>query len=329
MKRWGKILIVIAALLLVGLVLAGIGPLIVVRGWLTGEDFFGGRPTSYWRGELCADPARRAEALAKLESGGQEAANVLAAMLGDRRRATAEVRWTSAELLGKVGAESPAVEAALLAALEDPDPYVRGVAVAAIPKAGVGAEVAVPALTEFIRQERNPVSLRALSEYREAAQPALPLLRDILGDPSLDTETRWNAARTLGKLGPAGVSAVPALVASLKDEAATVREHSAEALGDIGPPAGDAVAGLVAVLNDPAPRVRRDAVRSLGQIGEPARTAVPQIKTLLNDKEAIVQEAARNTLRAIAPAELPAKPATAPGPDAKQPKRESPEKVQS
>lgn len=319
MKRYVGILAFVVLLTFTALVLGGVGPLVVVRGWLAGEEFFAGRPTTDWRRALCGDPRLRADAIASLESGGQEAAAVLAAILRDRRRSTAQARWCSAELLGKVGAESSAVEAALVAALEDPDPYVRGVAVVAIPAAGVPAEAAVPALTEFLRGARDPVALRALSEYRAAAQPALPLLLDILGDQSLDTEIRWNAARTIGKIGPAAVSAVPALVACLKDEAATVREHSAEALGDLGPPAGDGVPGLVAVLDDPAPRVRRDAVRSLGQIGDPARTAVPQIKLLLKDKEAIVQEAARNALRILAPDELPAKSAAADGAGAEKP----------
>ncbi len=313
MKRYVGILVGVVLLTFAGLVLAGVGPLVVVRGWLTGEAFFAGRPASDWRRALCGDPGRRADAIAGLESGGQEAAAVLAAILSDRRRSNAEARWSSAELLGKVGTASPGAEAALVAALQDPDPYVRGVAAAAVPKAGVSSLVAVPALTEFLRRERDPVSLRALSEYRAAAQPALPLFLDILGDPSLGEESRWNAARTIGKLGPAGVSAVPALVACLKDDAATVREHAAEALGDIGPPASEGVAGLVAVLNDPAPRVRRDAVRSLGQIGEPARIAVPQIKPLLDDKEAIVKAAARTALSVLAPDELPAKPAASKG----------------
>jgi hypothetical protein len=49
MKRWGRILVIIVVATCVALVLAGVGPLVVVRGWLTGEDFFAGRPTSAWR----------------------------------------------------------------------------------------------------------------------------------------------------------------------------------------------------------------------------------------------------------------------------------------
>ena len=79
------------------------------------------------------------------------------------------------------------------------------------------------------------------------------------------------ARHPLREIGAAAVSAVPSLVAVLRDPAATVREHAAEALGDIGPPASEAVPPLASVLDDPAPRVRRDAVRSLGQIGQSAR----------------------------------------------------------
>ena len=49
MKRMGEILVIVVVADLRGLVLAGVGPLVVVRGWLAGEDFFAGRPTSAWR----------------------------------------------------------------------------------------------------------------------------------------------------------------------------------------------------------------------------------------------------------------------------------------
>jgi HEAT repeat protein len=77
------------------------------------------------------------------------------------------------------------------------------------------------------------------------------------------------------------------------------------------------------VLDDPAPRVRRDAVRSLGQIGQQARIVVPQVRTLLKDKEDIVRKAARDTLQAIAPETLTAKP-EAEKPEAAKPSNQAP-----
>lgn len=308
MKKW-IVLLLMVALLLVGLTVAGVPPLVVAWGRISGQQFFRGWPTGLWRRALAADPVRREEALAQFESGGTEAVAVLAELLQDTRYSSAEVRWTAADMLGKVGASNPVAAVAILGAMRDPDPHVRNVAAAAMPKAGVVPDAGVPALIKLIGEDRQPVPLRALSEYRSAAHPALTLLAEILANRELDEETRWNAARTIGKVGPTATAAIPALVAALQDEAATVREHAAEALGDIGPNAGEAVGALASVLTDRATRVRRDAVRSLGQIGATARPAVPEIKRLLHDPEPVVRKAAEETLRAIAPEELPA-PAT-------------------
>jgi len=318
-----KIILLITLAVAVALIVAGRQPLVALWGHVTGEPFYEDWPASHWRRMLAGDPAQQAEALESLEAAGSEAAPVLASILQDRQRASAEVRCLSAELLGKVGAAAEAAGTSLIAALQDPDAHVRSVASAAVPKAGVPADVAVPALLDLLRQERNPVHVRALSEYREAAKPGLPLLEEILADSQLDSETRWNAARTIGKVGSEAASAVPALLAALQDPAATIREHAAEALGDIGPPAAEAVQSLASVLDDPAPRVRRDAVRSLGQIGQPARTVVAQIQTLLKDKEDIVRKAARDTLQAIAPETLPAK-TEAEKPEAAKPSNQAP-----
>ncbi len=305
----GAILVTVVALLV-----ASRQPLIAVWGYATGEPLYQSRSASQWRRMLAGGPAQQAEAIETLEGAGSEAAPVLAAVLRDQRRSSAEVRCLAAELLGKVGGGWEATPASLLAALEDPDAHVRSVVSAALPKASVPAEMAVPELVELLGREQNPVHVRALSEYADAAKPGLPVLLEMLANAQLDSETRWNAARAIGKIGAEAADAVPALVTALQDPAATIREHAAEALGDIGPGAAAAVAPLVSVLHDPAIRVRRDAVRSLGQVGPAARTVVSEIQqVLLTDKEEIVREAARNTLQTIAPETLPAKtPAASP-----------------
>jgi len=289
--------------LAVALVLIAVGrqPLVAVWGHLRGEPFYAGWPASHWRQLLGGGPGEQAEALETLEGAGSAGAPVLAAVLQDQRRASAEVRCLAAELLGKVGSGADAAATSLVAALQDPDPYVRSVASAAVPKANVPARVGVPALVELLGREQNPVHVRALSEYRSEAEPGLAVLLQIMKNPDVDTETRWNAIRAIGKIGAAAASAVPALVAALQDPAATIREHSAEALGDIGPPAAEAAQPLASVLHDPAPRVRRDAVRSLGQIGPSARAVLSDIQAALQDQEEIVRQAARNTLQALAP----------------------------
>jgi HEAT repeat protein len=242
-----------------------------------------------------------------LAMGDDPANQVLEEIVRSRYRSSGEQRVIAIEILGQRGSNANSAQAAVLAALEDPDPHVRAVAAGTLSSIGVVAKDAVPALTAMLDGDQKRVAARALSEYRGDALIAQPQLILIMEDKSLDDETRWNAARTLGKIGPVGVDAVPNLVAALQDEIDTVREHAAEALGDIGPTAAAAVADLVAVLDDPAVRVRRDAVRSLGQIGPAARVAIPEMKALLEDPEAIVREAAETAIKTIAPDELPAK----------------------
>ena len=303
MKKTFILLTILAAL--AASIVAGRQPLAGLWGLVSGEPFCRGWPVSHWRRMLAGDPAQQAGAIEQLEGAGPDAVPVLVALLEDPPRSGPEVRCLAAELLGKTGSGDETAVSSLVAALDDPDAYLRSVASAALAKSGAPADIAVPALVGLLQRERNPVHVRALSEYRDGAQPGLPVLLEILADPQLDSETRWNAARTIGKIGPAAASAVPALAAALQAPAATIREHAAEALGDIGPPAAAAVQPLAAVLHDSAPRVRRDAVRSLGQIGQPARAVVNEIQELLKDKEDIVREAARNTLQTIAPELLP------------------------
>jgi HEAT repeat protein len=149
--------------------------------------------------------------------------------------------------------------------------------------------------------------VRALSRFRSAALPALPELIRLLDDP--DPVIRWNAARTLGKIGPKAKDAVPHLVKALGQADVAVREHAAEALGDIGPEAQAAIPDLIRVLDDKEPKVRRDAARSLGLMGTVARSAVPALKGLLKDPQEMVRDAAQKALYKVDPeGQLPKPP---------------------
>ena len=299
-------------------------PTRVIMGTLRCESFSAGRPTSFWKLALVSDdPATKENAYKTLKDGAADSVGVLVALLGepDGSPAAAELRWTAAEILGKIGPPAKVAAQPMLAALDDRDLHVRSVAAAALPEIDTPAETAVPALQKLLPTATGRTAARALSKYRAAASPAIPLLVEMLNDKSLDSETRWNAARTLGKIGPAAKEAIPALVANLKDDVETVREHAAEALGDIGPVAKETVPALVDVLSDPAVKVRRDAVRSLGQIGPAAKEAVPAIQKLLADPEKIVQDAAQKALQLIAPEEAAASETK---PDAQTPPAKSP-----
>ncbi len=276
-------------------------PTQIVLGTLSGDAFFESRPTRFWVRQLQADPTRQAAAWSRLQQGGKGAVPVLTAILGDTA-VEATVRCTSAETLAKLGPDAVTAGPVMTTALRDADPHVQAVSAAGLPKVGVPAETAVPLLTDMLKSNHAVVSARALSTYRAAAAPAVPILIELLQDRSQKPEVRANAARTLGKIGPASIAAVPALIGELGDADASVREHCAEGLGDIGPAAAaEGLSPLLKVLTDVNTRVRRDAVRSLGNFGDAARSAVPEIQKLRKDPEQMVREAAGNALKAIAP----------------------------
>lgn len=270
-----------------------------IRGRLKGEPFYGDRSAESWRRTLAGDdPVAKETDLKALTDGGEATAPVLQFLLRDPA-ATAEVRWTAAELLGKLGSAARPATADLVAALDDSDSHVRSVVATSLSTIEAPAAEVVAPLAKSLDREATVAALRALSVFGPDAAPALPKLIEILNDKSREPEIRWNAARTIGKMHAAAASAIPDLVSHLEDPADRLREHAAEALGDIGPEAAVAIEPLVKTLGDSYFKARRDAVRSLGQIGPAARSAVPAIEKLKDDPEALVRDAAKTALERI------------------------------
>jgi HEAT repeat protein len=128
------------------------------------------------------------------------------------------------------------------------------------------------------------------------------LLRDALGDDAGDVSAlttalaragspgvRTECASALGRLGPAGRAAVPALFAALQDPSEAVRAAAARALAAIGPGAED-VPRLVAGLGSGDTYVVAFAAWSLGNLGSAAQAAVPDLARALarDDTNAVV-----------------------------------------
>src|SRR5262249_26683082 len=91
-------------------------PTHVVRGWLRGEQFFAGRPTSYWSKVIRNDGGRFGEAVG----------------------------------LGFAQQPDPAAVPMLIELLEDEDDEVRFTACWALSANGIAARPAVPALLEML-----------------------------------------------------------------------------------------------------------------------------------------------------------------------------------
>lgn len=309
-RRWWPV-----AALLVGALLAwGWEPPDVLLGRLKGEPRFERQPVTHWRKQLTAGPGPAAKAREQLEGGGGASLPVLTELLKSEPHPEAvNLRLASLEILGKLGTEATPIAGEVLALLNDPDEHVRTVAVTLVPKLQVRANEALPRLQAFFDKPEAVVALRAASEYRGQAASLLPVLQEILQDRSRPTEVRWNAARTLGKIGFLAVDAVPTLIEFLPDPEPSIREHCAEAIGDIGPSAaGRGIPALLPLLKDENTRVRRDTVRSLGQLGAAARETIPQIQALAKDPEAIVREAVEVAVRRLEGREEQAAPGGAP-----------------
>jgi HEAT repeats len=135
------------------------------------------------------------------------------------------------------------------------------------------------------------------------ATPADPKLlaelQKALKDPT--PATRAEAIAKLASLGAGAASAVPDLVAALKDKDEALRAASADAIGKIAPKTPQtkaAVPGLVTAMQDPSTKVRVQAAIALGRIGPDGGAAA--VGTLItawkSDEDAEVQKAALDAL---------------------------------
>jgi HEAT repeat protein len=127
--------------------------------------------------------------------------------------ADADVRATSARVLGELRAEARPAIPALVGSLQSKDISVQAAAAEALGKIGPEAKPAVPVLTSLLEHG--------------------------------DSEVRWAAVTALGRIGPGAKSAMPELIKLLKHPDLSTGELAATALGRMGPEAMTAVPALL------------------------------------------------------------------------------------
>jgi HEAT repeat protein len=288
-------ILVLAVLALVAL----FEPTGVVRGFARGEPFFEGRPASTWAKRLHDEnPKVKEDSQRSLKSAGPAAVPVLAAIVAAPADdwSAGPVRILAADILAGLGPAARAAVPVLVEALADRDASLRSHAADALGAIGPNDPSVVAALIAQLGTADALAATKGLGKCGAAALPATGALIKLL--KSADSEVRWNAVKTLGKIG--AVEALEPLIAALSDSSELVREHAAEALGDLGPAAAAGVEPLKAALRDPYVKVRRDAARSLGQIGPAAKTAIPILQTLAkDDPQTIVRQAAEIAVKKL------------------------------
>jgi HEAT repeat protein len=247
-------------------------------------------------------------------------------LLGHIEHDELQVRIACTDALGRIRppAVSSAVAPALIAAIGNRDREVRLHLVTLLGRLAPDARLATPALIAVIKEpiesdqrvvDRTAYAtfsgpayaaiqaLGRLAPRTESAGAAIAVLAEVVrsGHP----QRRASAAQALGEFGPAAAPAVPALIAFLKEAAASKvptrdGDAAAHALGRIAPStptAGDAVAALAAALSSTERLTREAAITALLPFGPKAAPAIPAIRALKDkDPETRVREAASEAM---------------------------------
>jgi HEAT repeat protein len=187
-------------------------------------------------------------------------------------------RKEATEGLGNIGYDRavPALIAALL------NETTRDEAAEVLVRIG---KPAVPALIAVLKGRDVGSRFCAAAALVRIGQPALAMLITALGESGSVASVVINLgeAETLIDIGR---TAVPALIAALKDGDPMVRWQAAKALGEIGD--SSATPALIAVLNDPQWKVREQTAKALGKIGD--KSAVPAMIAALNNDRSSMKE---------------------------------------
>lgn len=141
-----------------------------------------------------------------------------------------------------------------------------------------------------------------LADYGLEAKAAVPLLTEIVKSREESTEMRGAAMLALAEMGSAAREAVPALSETLlQGDSPGLRYDAAETLKRIGPEARSAVPALIAAMKDKNRDVRYTAIWALAAIGPDAKAAIEPLQNTLTDKDRSFSSAAREALKKIAP----------------------------
>jgi len=149
----------------------------------------------------------------------------------------------------------------------------------------------------------------ARTALRRAGPRSVPSLIPLLKHDSADV--RSEAVYVLGRIGPPGYEAVPALMDVLDDPDVRLRAEAAGALWEIDPDTSEeSIPVLIEALEDP--KWWRTAALALAAMGARAEPAVPTLANLLDHPDTLARDTAMLVLRSIGPAARAAVPKVRP-----------------
>lgn len=255
--------------------------------------------------------------------------SIFEAALADRDK---QLRVIAARALGWLRA--PKCAAALMNALDDPDPEVRRWVSASLSLSWIDS--ASDALTQRVPNELDGVVRAAMIRtlgWRRCAGASALCASALAHDE--DPEVRGEAAKALGRIAPQDY--ISHLLKAAQDDAPVVRRHAVRALAGststselsrgassaltdllsiaqhdedaearavairalTGHPAHEVYTALIRGLHDANPGVRVNAIIALGRRGDPR--ALPNLEEMIDDPHPEVSLRARDAIELISP----------------------------
>jgi HEAT repeat protein len=229
----------------------------------------------------------RRTAAAALGDIGPEARVAVAALAQALKDADLRVRWTAAEALGQIGPLAAEAVPALVEGLKDES--LRSAAAGALGAIGPAARGAVPALVAGLKDAGLSYRWTVVSSLARIGGPgakaAVPfLIEAITNKPDIDRKC-YHALILLEFLGPDATDAAPAVIDGIRS-GRFQRGWVMTTLANIDPKT--AVPFLIADLKNPDPALRKYAAAYLGFSGPLAKDALPALEAARRDPDPVV-----------------------------------------
>ncbi|MGD1937632.1 MAG: HEAT repeat domain-containing protein [Cyanophyceae cyanobacterium] len=218
----------------------------------------------------------------RFDTGDRDLIGQMVEGLGDTR---GMVRLQFAETLGK-GIGKPAVPQLIDALANHENPVVRRASAKTLTL--IRDPRAVPTLVNaFLHDEDTVVKGSSIGALADTGKPSVPVLLEVLSDPSQPESIKGHAAWALGVIGSdAADELFKAAVSDMDD----VRQAAVGAIAGIAREKQDqrAIATLIAALDDNNTEVRLEAASALGEVQSTA--ARPKLIEHLADSDSDVRK---------------------------------------
>lgn len=202
------------------------------------------------------------------------------------------------EAVGKLTADSSPASVELLRQVvaRSTSADLRWTAIELLGKKKGAAKTAAPEVLHALRDADGhvrSVAATALPEIETPAETAVPALVANLKD-----ETPVPVIRALSRYTEKAQPATSELVGIMKDKSRPedVRWNAIRTLGKMKEAGAPAIEDIVELLKDEAPRIREHAAEALGDIGPPSRSKIPLLVGMLTDPDVKVR---RDSVRSI------------------------------